>query len=95
MAGLDELSGGFGDGALGVGAVFGSLIEGVGARGGVFVAGPDDAAVGAVDEAFLLEDFDVAADGGVGDAQLAREGVEIADAAAGEEFLEAGLALGD
>jgi len=95
LAGLNELARGFGDGALGVGAVFGALVEGVGAGGGILVANPDDAAVGAVDQALLLEDFDVAADGGVGDVELAREGVEIADAAAGEEVLEAGLAFGD
>ena len=95
LAGLDELAGSAGDGALRVGAIFGALVEGVGARGGIFVADPDDAAVGAVDEAFLFEDFHIAADGGVGDAQFAREGVEIADAAAGEEFLQARLTFGN
>ncbi len=64
LTGLNESAGGAGDGMLGIVAVAHALIEGVGARGGDgFIAEPDDAAVGAFDQALLLHGFEIAADG--------------------------------
>jgi hypothetical protein len=51
--------------------------------------------VGALDEAHLFELFEVAADGGRGDAELGGEGVEVGHAALRQELLEARMALGD
>jgi hypothetical protein len=95
LAVLDQLPRGLGDSALGVGAIFGALIESVGAGRRIFIADPDDAAVGAVDQPFLLEYLNIAADGGFGDAKLPRERVQIADAATGQKILQTRLSLGN
>ena len=42
-----------------------------------------------------INSFNIAADGGLGDAKLDGEGFEIAASALGEEFFQAGLAFGD
>jgi hypothetical protein len=51
--------------------------------------------VGALDEAFLFEQLEVAADGGGRHVELGGEGLHVGHAAQGEEGLEAGLALGN
>ncbi len=95
LAGGDQGASGFGDGAFGVVLVAHALVEGVGAVAGGLVADPDDAAVGALDEALLFERFQIAADRGGGDAELGGEGVEVGHAALRQELLEERMALGD